>query len=70
MTDALNDMTAQVEALRHNVLVEQVASNAWTKRLMLLLALFGLAAGSAIAVVIARSIVGAIQQMSLSLIHI
>ena len=56
MTNALNDITAQVEADRHDVLVQQATTNAWTKRLMMILALAGLAIGSAIAFVIARSL--------------
>jgi methyl-accepting chemotaxis protein len=64
LTNALNDMTAQVEADRHDVLVLQATTNAWTKRLMMILALAGLAIGSVIAFVIAESIIHAIHKMS------
>jgi methyl-accepting chemotaxis protein len=64
LTNALNDMTAHVEADRHNVLVQQVSSNAWTKHILLFLALAGLAIGSTIAFVMARSIVHAMHRMS------
>jgi methyl-accepting chemotaxis protein len=64
LTNALNDMTGQVEADRHNVLVQQVSSNAWTKHMLLFLVLAGLAIGSTIAFVMARSIMHAMHRMS------
>jgi len=64
LSDALSDMMAKVEADRHAVLVQQATSNAWTKRLMMILTLAGLTIGSAITFVIAESIVHAIHRMS------
>jgi methyl-accepting chemotaxis protein len=64
LTNAMNDMTAHVELDRHNVLIQQVSSNAWTRRLMLILALGGLALGLTIAFVMAHSIVHAMHRMS------
>jgi methyl-accepting chemotaxis protein len=63
MTGALNDLIQQIELDRHNILQQQVASNAWTKRLMLILALAGLVAGLGIAHLTAYSIVQAIRAM-------
>jgi len=63
MTGALNDLIQQIELDRHNILVQQVASNAWTKRLMLILALLGMAVGLGIAHLTAYSIVRAIRAM-------
>jgi methyl-accepting chemotaxis protein len=63
MTNALAQMTAQVELDRHNVLIEQVESDAWTKRLMLMLALAGLVLGLGIAHFTASSLVHAIRRM-------
>jgi methyl-accepting chemotaxis protein len=68
LTNALNDLTAQVEADRHSVLLEQVATDAWTKRLMMILALAGFALGLGIAHFTAYSIVRAIRRM-LTMIH-
>ena len=63
MTGALNDLIQQIELDRHNVLLQQVASNAWTKRLMLILSLAGLALGLGIAHLTASSIVFAIRSI-------
>jgi methyl-accepting chemotaxis protein len=63
MTGALNEMAAQIEVDRHNLLVEQVVSDAWLKRLMLLLALAGFALGLGIAHFTAYSIVRSIRRM-------
>jgi methyl-accepting chemotaxis protein len=63
MKDALGNMTGQIESDRHIVLVEQVDSNASAKRLMLLLALGGLALGLGIAHLTAYSIVRAVRRM-------
>jgi hypothetical protein len=63
MKDALDNMTRQIQLDRHNLLVQQVDSNASAKRLMLLLALGGLALGLGIAHLTAYSIVRAIRRM-------
>jgi len=68
LTNALNDLTAQVEADRHSVLLEQVATDAWTKRLMMILALAGFALGLGIARFTAYSSVRAMRRM-LTMIH-
>jgi methyl-accepting chemotaxis protein len=63
MTNALNDMTAEFDSQKRIALLRQVSSNAWTKRLMLILALGGLAVGLGIAHITAFSIVRAIRGM-------
>jgi len=68
LTNALSNMSAQVEVDRHNMLQEQVISNAWTKRLFLLLVLIGLAVGLTIAFVIALSIIKGNRKI-MSMIH-
>ncbi len=52
LANAMNDMTAAFEAQRQDALGRE-ADDSWTKTLMLILALAGLAIGSAIAFVIA-----------------
>ncbi len=69
MTNALNDMTAEFDSERSGALLRQVSSNAWTRRLMMILALGGLAVGLGIAHLTAYSIVRAIRRM-LSMIDI
>lgn len=63
MTKALNDLMAESERNRHDTLVLQESSNVWTKRLMLILGLAGLAFGLSIAYLTAHSIVHAIRRM-------
>ncbi|MDP9051389.1 MAG: methyl-accepting chemotaxis protein [Acidobacteriota bacterium] len=63
MKDSLNDLTSQIEADRHAVLAEQVDFNMSAKRMVLLLALGGLALGLGIAYLTAYSIVRAIRRM-------
>jgi methyl-accepting chemotaxis protein len=63
MTNAFDDMAAEFDSHRHVALLRQVSSNAWTKRIMLILALGGLALGLGIANLTAYSIVLAIRRM-------
>jgi methyl-accepting chemotaxis protein len=63
LTDSLNDLTAECEVQRHNARVRQVAYDVWTKSLMLILVLVGLALGLSIAHFTAYSIVHAIRRM-------
>ena len=63
MTKALNDLMAESERNRHDTLVRQVSSNVWTKRLMLILGLAGLALGLGIAQATAYSIAHSILRM-------
>jgi methyl-accepting chemotaxis protein len=63
LTDAMNDMTSEFDSQRRIALLRQVSSNAWTKRLMLIFALGGLAVGLGIAHLTAYSIVRAIRRM-------
>jgi len=64
LADAMSNMTAAFERQRQDALSREIASDSWSKTVLLLLALAGLAIGSAIAFVIARSIVHAIHRMS------
>jgi methyl-accepting chemotaxis protein len=61
---AMSDMTALFERERQDALSREIATDSSSRTLMLLLALAGLAIGSAIAFVIARSIVQAVHRMS------
>jgi methyl-accepting chemotaxis protein len=65
---AVNDMTAAFERQMQDALDRHVASDAWTKRLMLMLALAGFLFGLGIAHFTASSIVRAIRRM-LKMIH-
>jgi methyl-accepting chemotaxis protein len=64
LTDTLNALSTAFESRRQDALSRQVASDAWTRRLMLMLGLVGLALGLGIAHLTAYSIVRAIRQMS------
>ena len=64
LTNAMNDMTAQFEAPAAGRAAPAEATTTAVQALMLILALAGLVIGSAIAFVIARSIVHAIHRMS------
>ena len=64
LADAMSNMTAAFERQRQDALSREVATDSSSRTLMLLLALAGLAIGSAIAFVIARSIVQAVHRMS------
>jgi methyl-accepting chemotaxis protein len=64
LASAMSDMTAAFESQRQDALSREIASDSWARTLLLLLALAGLAIGSAIAYVIAESIVHAIHRMS------
>jgi methyl-accepting chemotaxis protein len=63
LADAMADMMSGFERQRQGTLNQQIVSDAWTKSLMLGLALAGLVLGMAIAGFIARSIVKAIHKM-------
>ena len=63
LKDALNDMTAAFELQKQESLNRHVASDAWTERLMLILAVAGLAVGLGIAHLTASSIVRTIRRM-------
>lgn len=64
LADAMSDMTAAFERQRQDALNREMATESWSKTLMLVLALGGLAIGSAIALVIARLIVRTMYRMS------
>jgi methyl-accepting chemotaxis protein len=63
LTDAMNDLTVEFEQQMQDALSRHVASDARTKRLMLMLALAGFAFGLGIAHFTAYSIVRAIRRM-------
>jgi methyl-accepting chemotaxis protein len=63
LKDAVSDMTAAFERQKQEAMSRQVASDAWTERLMLILALAGLAVGLGIAHLTAYSIVHTIRRM-------
>jgi methyl-accepting chemotaxis protein len=60
----MNEMKLALNPRRQDAQLRQEAEDSWSKTLMLLLALAGLAIGSTIAFVIARSIVHTIHRMS------
>ena len=64
LASAMNDMKLSLNSRRRDAQLREVASDSWSKTLMLLLALAGLAIGSTIAFVIAQSIVNTIHRMS------
>jgi CHASE3 domain sensor protein len=64
LTNAMSDMTTVFERQRQDALSREMATDNWSKTLMLTLALVGLALGSAIAFVIAQSILHTIHRMS------
>ncbi|MGA2438526.1 MAG: methyl-accepting chemotaxis protein [Acidobacteriaceae bacterium] len=64
LANAMNDMKLALNPRRQDAQLRQEAEDSWSKTLMLLLALAGLAIGSTIAFVIAQSIVNAIHRMS------
>lgn len=68
LKDAVNDMTDAFERQMQGDLDRDVASGAWTKRLMLALALMGFLLGLGIAHITASSIVRSIRRM-LEMIH-
>ena len=68
LTSAVNTMATAFEQQMQDALARHVASDAWTKRFMLILALAGLAFGLGIAYLTAYSIVRAIRRM-LRMIH-
>ena len=68
VTDAMTAMTANIDRHRQSTLLLQASSDAWTKRLLLLLTLAGLAVGLGIANLTASSIVRTIRRM-LAMIH-
>jgi methyl-accepting chemotaxis protein len=61
---AMDNMAAAFERQRQDALAREMSSDNWSKTLMLVLALAGMAMGSLIAVVMARSIVHAMYRMS------
>jgi methyl-accepting chemotaxis protein len=63
LTASMNNLMAEFEQRRQSALDRQIASDGRSKTLMMVLALTGLALGSTIASVIARSILKAIQRM-------
>ncbi len=64
LADATNNMAKAFDGQRQDALDRELATESWSKTLMLILGLGGLAIGSAIALVIARSIVKTMQRMS------
>ena len=64
LADAMDNMAKAFDGQRQDALAREVSTDSWSKTLMLFLALAGLAIGSAIAFVIAESIVHAIHRMS------
>jgi methyl-accepting chemotaxis protein len=64
LTSAMSDMTRAFARQRQDALNREVATDNWSKTLMLTLALVGLTVGSAIAFVIAQSILYTIHRMS------
>ena len=63
LREAVDDMTAAFERHMQDVLSRHAAAEAWTRRLMLMLALAGLAVGLGIAHLTAYTIVRAIRRM-------
>jgi methyl-accepting chemotaxis protein len=63
LKDAVNDMTADFERQKLQALNQQIASDSWTKRLMLILGLAGLVMGLGIAHLTASSTVHTIRRM-------
>src|SRR5208283_5288995 len=63
LADAMNDMKLLLNSRRRDAQLREVASDSWSKTLMLILVLAGLVIGSTITWVIARSIVNAIHRM-------
>jgi len=61
---AMDDMTAAFERQRQDAARREMVSDSWSKTLLLLLALAGMLIGSAIAYVIARSIVHTVYRMT------
>jgi len=64
LADAMHDMTVAFWRQRQDALNREVASDSSSKKLMLLLALAGMLIGSAIAYMVARSIVHSIYRMT------
>ena len=64
LANAMNDMKLSLNSQRRDAQLRQEAEDSWSKTLMLILAFTGLAIGSTIAYVIARSIVNTIHRMS------
>ena len=64
LANAMNDMKLALNPRRQNAQLRQEAEDSWAKTLMLILSFAGLAIGSAIAYVIARSIINTIHRMS------
>jgi methyl-accepting chemotaxis protein len=64
LADAMNNMTAAFERQRQDALIRDDSSDSWSKTLMTILVLAGMALGSLIAFVMARSIVKTMHRMS------
>ncbi len=64
LADSMDKMAAAFESQRQDALEREISTDRWARTLMLILALSGLAVGSAIAYVIARSIIKTMQRMS------
>jgi methyl-accepting chemotaxis protein len=63
LTEAMGAMTSAFERQRQDALNREIATDSWSKRLMLILALAGVVLGSVITGVISQSIIHAIHKM-------
>jgi methyl-accepting chemotaxis protein len=64
ITNSMDALSKAFESQRQDALSREIATDSWLKKLMLTLALVGMALGLAIAFVISKSILHAIHQMS------